>query len=59
MAPSTEYHKRSHSRSEVLRFSCALKNAVLFVYYRRYTKRTTAFLKGAVHKVCHALFDDF
>ena len=26
MAPSSEYHKRSHSRSEVLRFSCALKN---------------------------------
>ena len=36
MAPSSEYHKRSHSRSEVLRFSCALKNASS-VYYRRYT----------------------
>ena len=44
MALSTEYHKRSHSRSEVLRFSYTLKNAGS-VYYRRYTKRTTAFLK--------------
>ena len=46
MAPSTEYHKRSHSRSEVLRFSCSLKNAGS-VYYRRDrpTIWTTAFLK--------------
>ena len=44
MAPSTEYHKRSHSRSEVLRFSCTFKNAGS-VYYRRYTLRTTALLK--------------
>ena len=46
MAPSTEYHKRLHSRSEVLRFSCTLKNAGS-VYDRRYrpTIWTTAFLK--------------
>ena len=44
MAPSSEYHKRSHSQSEVLRFSCALKNAGS-VYYRRYTKWKTTFLK--------------
>ena len=31
MAPSSEYHKRSHSRSEVLRFSCALKKFVLCI----------------------------
>ena len=36
MAPSSEYHKQSHSRSEILGFSCALKNAGS-VYYRRYT----------------------
>ena len=46
MAPSSEYHKRSHSRSEVLRFSSALKNAGS-VYYRRYTICTIAFLKMA------------
>ena len=44
MAPSTKYHKRSHSLSEVLRFSYILKNAGS-VYYRRYSIRTTAFLK--------------
>ena len=45
MAPSTEYHKRRIvNQRYLLRFSCALKN-VGSVYYRRYTKRTTAFLK--------------
>ena len=35
MAPSTEYLKRSLSRTEVLPFSRTLKNAGS-VYYRRY-----------------------
>ena len=43
MAPFTEYHKRSHSRSAVLRFSCTLNAGS--VYYRHYTIWTTAFLK--------------
>ena len=36
MAPSSEYRKRSHSRSEILGFPCALKNAGS-VYCRRYS----------------------
>ena len=31
MAQSSEYHKRSHSRSEILWFSCALKMRVLCI----------------------------
>ena len=44
MAPSTEEHKHSHSRSEVnCDFHIPLKMRVLCII--RYTIRTTAFLK--------------